>query len=56
VGAAYDRERGIHRGDEMIPNPGADTRVEGCDELIVLGLTEEVSAASALFRSAQERT
>lgn len=40
----------IHRGDEMIPNPGADTRVEENDELIVLGLTEEVSAASALFR------
>jgi CPA2 family monovalent cation:H+ antiporter-2 len=40
----------IRRGDEMIPNPGADALIESGDDLIVLGLTDEVNAASELFK------
>lgn len=40
----------IRRGEEMVANPGGDTVVEAGDELIVLGLSEEVNAASELFR------
>ena len=43
----------IRRGDGMISNPGADTVVEPGDRLIVLGLSEEVNAASELFRAPQ---
>lgn len=40
----------IRRGELMIPNPGADTVVHEGDQLIVLGLSDEVNAASGLFR------
>lgn len=40
----------IQRGDRMISNPGPETVVEARDRLIVLGLSEEVNAASELFR------
>jgi len=39
----------IRRGEETIPNPGGDSVVEAGDALVVLGLAEEISAASALF-------
>jgi CPA2 family monovalent cation:H+ antiporter-2 len=41
----------IRRGDEMISNPGADALIEAGDDLIVLGLSDEVNAASELFRN-----
>lgn len=44
----------IRRGEEMLPNPGAETLIEAGDDLIVLGLTDEVNAASELFRVAVE--
>jgi CPA2 family monovalent cation:H+ antiporter-2 len=40
----------IRRGEAWIANPGADARLEGGDALVVLGLHEEISAASGLFR------
>lgn len=39
----------IRRGDDLIPNPGADERVEAGDLLVVLGLGEEIAAASVLL-------
>ncbi|MDP2958168.1 MAG: NAD-binding protein [Longimicrobiales bacterium] len=39
----------IRRGDAMISNPGGDTVVQPGDSLIVLGLSDEVNAASELF-------
>jgi CPA2 family monovalent cation:H+ antiporter-2 len=39
----------IRRGDELIPNPGGGDRVEVGDILVVLGLNEEITAASLLF-------
>ena len=39
----------IRRGDAMISNPGGDAVLEPGDALIVLGLSEEVNAASDLF-------
>lgn len=44
----------IRRGDRMISNPGPDTVVEAGDSLIVLGLSDEVNAASELFRTAAD--
>ncbi len=41
----------IRRGDELLPNPGADVRLQGDDALIVMGLNEEIASASPLFRS-----
>lgn len=42
----------IRRGDELLPNPGADAVLKGGDALIVMGLNEEISGASELFRVA----
>lgn len=39
----------IRRGDGVISNPGGDAVLEPADGLIVLGLSGEVNAASALF-------
>jgi CPA2 family monovalent cation:H+ antiporter-2 len=39
----------IRRGDQVIPNPGGDDVIEAGDALVVLGLNEEISAASGLF-------
>jgi CPA2 family monovalent cation:H+ antiporter-2 len=39
----------IRRGEDLIPNPGADERVQAGDLLVVLGLGEEIAAASALL-------
>ncbi len=44
---------GIRRGDEVLSNPGGDTVVLPGDALIVLGLSEEVHAASELFAGAR---
>jgi CPA2 family monovalent cation:H+ antiporter-2 len=44
----------IRRGDELMPNPGADTVVEAGDLLVVLGLGEEIAAASLLVTKAAE--
>jgi len=44
----------IRRGDEMIANPGAGTHIQAGDQLIVLGLSDEVNAASVLFREVAE--
>jgi len=41
----------IRRGDELLPNPGAEVRLQADDALIVMGLNEEIASASALFRS-----
>jgi len=38
----------IRRGDELIPNPQGDARVQEGDLLVVLGLGEEIAAARAL--------
>jgi CPA2 family monovalent cation:H+ antiporter-2 len=40
----------VRRGDALIPNPGADDRILCGDALIVLGLADEIAAASALFQ------
>ncbi|HKJ03078.1 MAG TPA: cation:proton antiporter [Longimicrobiales bacterium] len=42
----------IRRGEEVLANPGGDTVVDAGDALIVLGLSDEVNAASAAFRGA----
>ena len=39
----------IRRGDEVLANPGGDVVVEAGDALIVLGLSDEVNAASSAF-------
>jgi len=39
----------IRRGETMIANPGGDAVLHPGDALIVLGLSEEVNAASELF-------
>jgi len=39
----------IRRGDRTIPNPGGDAAIEEGDALVVLGLAEEINAASVLF-------
>jgi monovalent cation:H+ antiporter-2, CPA2 family len=39
----------IRRGDDVLSNPGGDTVVQPGDALIVLGLSDEVNAASELF-------
>lgn len=39
----------IRRGDEIIPNPPADTEVQGGDVLVVFGLGEELAAATELM-------
>jgi len=39
----------IRRGDDIIPNPGGDEVVRGGDLLVVLGLGEEIAAASGLL-------
>jgi len=39
----------VRRGDEVLSNPGGDTVIEPGDALIVLGLSDEVNAASELF-------
>ncbi|MHB1193965.1 MAG: cation:proton antiporter domain-containing protein [Longimicrobiales bacterium] len=41
----------IRRGDDVLSNPGGDTVVRPGDALIVLGLSDEVNAASELFGS-----
>ncbi len=41
----------IRRGEAFLANPGAESRLEAGDVLVVMGLTQEVSAASDLFRS-----
>lgn len=41
----------IRRGEDLLPNPGADALLERDDALIVMGLNEEISAASELFRA-----
>ena len=46
----------IRRGDVMLPNPGGDTVVQAGDDLIVLGLSDEVNAASRLFRPGVDST
>ena len=38
----------IRRGEALIPNPGGDERVAEGDLLVVLGLGEEIAAATAL--------
>ena len=38
----------IRRGDELRPNPGGEEVIEGGDLLVVMGLGEEVAAATAL--------
>ena len=40
----------IRRGDGLIANPGGDTVIQTGDDLVVLGLSDEVNAASELFR------
>ncbi len=44
----------IRREDELIPNPGGDEIVHEGDLLVVLGLGEEIVAASALLKSSPE--
>jgi CPA2 family monovalent cation:H+ antiporter-2 len=39
----------IRRGDELIPNPGADEVVRAGDVMVVMGLGEEIAAACDLF-------
>jgi CPA2 family monovalent cation:H+ antiporter-2 len=39
----------IRRGDDILSNPGGDAVIEPGDALIVLGLSDEVNAASELF-------
>jgi K+/H+ antiporter YhaU regulatory subunit KhtT len=41
----------IRRGEELVPNPGADEEVRAGDLLVVLGLGEEITAAAALLSS-----
>ncbi|MGD2045595.1 MAG: cation:proton antiporter [Gemmatimonadota bacterium] len=41
----------IRRGDEIIPNPGGEETVRGGDLLVVIGLGEEIAAASGLLTS-----
>jgi CPA2 family monovalent cation:H+ antiporter-2 len=40
----------IRRGESLVANPDAHAVIQGGDCLIVLGLAEEISGASALFR------
>jgi len=40
----------IRRGESLFPNPGGDEVIRAGDLLVVLGLGEEVAAASVLFR------
>jgi CPA2 family monovalent cation:H+ antiporter-2 len=44
----------IRRGQALIPNPGGDQVVQATDLLVVLGLGEEIAAATQLVRSAQD--
>jgi CPA2 family monovalent cation:H+ antiporter-2 len=44
----------IRRGESLIPNPGGSERVEPDDLLMVLGLGEEITAASALVTRAAD--
>jgi CPA2 family monovalent cation:H+ antiporter-2 len=44
----------IRRGDELIANPGGDTVVEAGDLLVVLGIGEEIAAASLLVTRGAE--
>ena len=46
----------IRRGDELVPNPGAEDLIHCGDALIVLGLADEIAAASALFQEAPEQS
>jgi CPA2 family monovalent cation:H+ antiporter-2 len=41
----------IRREEALIPNPGAGTRIQAGDALVLLGLGEEISGAAALFRN-----
>lgn len=43
----------IRRGDDLIPNPGADETAEAGDLLVVLGLGEEIAAATGLVSGAK---
>jgi CPA2 family monovalent cation:H+ antiporter-2 len=44
----------IRRGDGLLPNPGAETVVEAGDLLVVLGLGEEIAAATVLTTKGAE--
>ena len=44
----------IRRGEELIPNPGGDEIVHAADQLVVLGLGEEIAAATELLRASPE--
>lgn len=46
----------IRRGDELIPNPGPEARIESGDALIVLGIADEIAAASALLEGVDPDT
>jgi len=44
----------IRRGDELVANPGAETVVEAGDLLVVIGIGEEIAAASLLVTRGAE--
>jgi CPA2 family monovalent cation:H+ antiporter-2 len=46
----------IRRGQGLIPNPGGDQVVQAEDLLVVLGLGEEIAAATQLVRSVHDRS
>jgi len=44
----------IRRGEELVPNPGGGELIQPRDQLVMLGLGEEIAAASALVMAADE--
>jgi CPA2 family monovalent cation:H+ antiporter-2 len=42
----------VRRGDDFLPNPGADVLLAAGDTLVVMGLNEEIAAAASLFGAA----
>jgi CPA2 family monovalent cation:H+ antiporter-2 len=44
----------IRRGEDLLPNPGGDEVAAPGDVMVVMGLGEEIAAASALFRRRRE--
>jgi len=43
----------VRRGDDFLPNPGADLLLQADDTLVVMGLNEEIAAAAWLFGGAR---
>lgn len=39
----------VRRGEDFLPNPGADVLLAAGDTLVVMGLNEEIAAAASLF-------